>query len=559
MSRRSNETIATTMDGSEDEESFVDLMDVGNLLANKTLALSLTPKNDTIGVKSELTSALICATIKARTLPEENERAPVDIVVALDISSSMTGGEKLGLCKLTIEQLLRNLLPHDRFGLITYSDDAVIKAHLQFMTNENKQKVLSTVKNLHAHGSTNISAAIALSFQELQSVTTPNKIRSIFLLTDGNANRGITDQKGLTDLTKNCWYDSKYASSDTFSWKDDDTKPAFNPRPSILTSFLHSAKGRTAPPCEVITTSQDHDFSPVSLLCFGYGIDHNAPMLRDVSEATETGSYYFVQTDSDVSSAFGDALGGLVSIVAQSAVLTLIPPSKDIQILCVHHDCAIRRDDDSGNANGATFTVSLGDFYAEETRDILVEVTLAKPVTSCVSEKANNDRFVHLLATLSYTDILKKTPMRSPKHVLCFIERPDNHDVSFDNEYISKQWIRVHAAKEMEEAEKLAELGQFVDAKRRLQGVKDLIARADINVRNDVMVDQLAKDLQESMNGCVSSFEYDSYGSKHLAYHQQTYKRQRMSTANSLTKSPYRTSMKQQLAQEFYEQTAAKK
>jgi hypothetical protein len=424
------------------------------------------------------------------------------------------------------------------------------------MTTDNKQKVLSTVKNLNAHGSTNISAAIALSFQELQSVLTPNKIRSIFLLTDGNANRGITDQKELTDLTKNCWIDAKSAHRDAFAFKEEGyTQPASNPTPSIFGSFFNGKKATSTLPPENIVANQVQDLFPVSLLCFGYGSDHNAPMLRDISDVTETGSYYFVQTDSDVSSAFGDALGGLVSIVAQSAVLTLIPPSNDVQILRVHHDSAIRREDSSGNSNGAMFTVSLGDFYAEETRDILVEVTLDKTLTSCIGENADNYKVVHLKANLSYVDILKKAPMRSPQHTICSIERPDNDCVSVDNEYISKQWIRVYATMVMEEAEKLSELGQFVEAKRRLQGVKDLIAKAECNVRNDDMVDQLAKDLQESMNGCSSGFEYYTYGSKHLAYHQQTYKRQRMSTSNALTKSPYRTSAKQQLAQEFYEQT----
>jgi hypothetical protein len=241
----------------------------------------------------------------------------------------------------------------------------------------------------------------------------------------------------------------------------------------------------------------------------------------------------------------------LVLIVAQSAVLTFLPPSNDVQILCVHHDSAIRQEDSSGSSHGLTYSVSLGDFYAEETRDILVTVTLANAVFSCVKEEIPNNEVVHLKANLSYTDILKKAPLRSPQHTACFIQRPNNDYVSVDNEYISKQWIRVYATKEMVEAEKLAELCQYVEAKRRLQGVKDLIAKAELNVRNDVMVDQLTKDLQESMNGCSSRFEYDTYGSKHLAYHQQTYKRQRMSTANALTTSPYRSSAKQQLAQVF--------
>jgi von Willebrand factor type A domain len=552
MARRTNESIASTLNASEDEESYVDLMDLENLLGDKTLTLALTPKNKSIGIKSNVTSALVCATIKACTLPEEKERTPVDIIVALDISSSMRFGDKLSLCKLTIEHLLRNLLPHDRFGLITYCDDAVIKSHLQLMTTENKHKVLSAVKNLHAHGSTNISAAIALSFQELRSVSSPNKIRSIFLLTDGHGNRGISDQKGLVDLTRSCWNDAKNAPIETSPF----TLPLNHPHPSFFGSFLTAKKDNTVAPCEAITTDSEQDASPVSLLCFGYGNDHNAPMLRDISDVTETGSYYYVETDSDVSSAFGDALGGLVSIVAQSAVLTLIPPSKDIQILRVHHDSVIRGEDVSANINGATYTVSLGDFYAAETRDVLVEVTLENTVTS-IGEKAPKDGIVHLLATLSYTDILKKTPIRSPKRIVCSIERPDNDEVSADNEYIAKQWIRVYATKEMEEAEKVAQLGQFDEAKRRLQEVKDLIAKTETSVRNDVMIDQLGRDLQESMNGCTSRLEYNSFGSKHLANHQQTYKKQRMSTANALKRSPYRSSIKQQMAVEFREHTSA--
>ena len=556
----------------DDDDSFVDLsMDTSEqhrLGTCNTLTLSLTPQNDTIGTKAtQRDVALICATIQAAPLPDDTkERTPVDICVALDVSSSMLGGDKLGLCKLTIEQLLRHLLPQDRFALIAYSDDAVIKAHLQFMTPENKRKVLATVQNLQAYGSTNISAAIALSFQELQSVTTTtsatHKVRSIFLLTDGNANRGITGSQGLLDLTKNCWNDSKHSmletSSVNFTGEEDTKQPVSQAPSSFFGSFRRTPKDDTKTASQQVMATNVPDASPISLFSFGYGRDHNATMLRDISEATETGSYYFVQTDSDVSGAFGDALGGLVSIVAQSAVLTLTtPPSVDIQIVRVHHDSAIRRPVDV-EGDGATYTVSVGDFYAEETRDILIEVTLATPTFTTHDAEAPNVALAHLLATLSYTDILKKSPIRLPKPVVCLIERPDSDEISTDNEYIAKQWIRVFATKEMEEAEKLAQRGQFVEAKRRLQGVKDLIAKAEQHVRDDAMVDQLAKDLQESMNGCLSTADYISHGSKSLAHHHQTYKRQRMSTANALTHSPYRGSMKQKLAQEFYEETSVK-
>lgn len=115
MVETENETLAT-MD-SADEESFVDIMDLDQ--TSECITLTLTPKNNTIGVGAPLTSTQICATMTARTIPLDADRASVDILVALDVSGSMEAGDKLGLCKLTLELLLRHLLPTDRFGLIT--------------------------------------------------------------------------------------------------------------------------------------------------------------------------------------------------------------------------------------------------------------------------------------------------------------------------------------------------------------------------------------------------------------------------------------------------------
>jgi hypothetical protein len=55
-----------------------------------------------------------------------------------------------------------------------------------------------------------------------------------------------------------------------------------------------------------------------------------------------------VQNDSDMSSAFGDAMGGLLTVVAQSAVLTLsVPPNaatKGVKILNIYHKEHIKRE-----------------------------------------------------------------------------------------------------------------------------------------------------------------------------------------------------------------------
>lgn len=60
----------------------------------------------------------------------------------------------------------------------------------------------------------------------------------------------------------------------------------------------------------------------IPIYCFGYGTDHDKNMLCDVTEITKGGTYYFVKNNTNVSSAFGGVLGGILSVVAQNTVLT---------------------------------------------------------------------------------------------------------------------------------------------------------------------------------------------------------------------------------------------
>jgi hypothetical protein len=55
----------------------------------------------------------------------------------------------------------------------------------------------------------------------------------------------------------------------------------------------------------------------VTLHTFGYGSDHDSEILRALSTAGG-GSYYFVEGVDTIRCAFGDCLGGILSVVAQN-------------------------------------------------------------------------------------------------------------------------------------------------------------------------------------------------------------------------------------------------
>jgi hypothetical protein len=335
-----------------------------------TLDVTVTPKHDIIGLLSGLSSTQVCVTMAARDLPEDERRSPIDVVVALDVSYSMSGS-KLELCKKTLSLLLQVLYPEDRFGLITYSDNANIEIPVQKMTKANKKMCEDKVKALHPINSTNISAAIGLAYQEICQIEEPNEVQAVFLLTDGQANCGVSDTSGLIELTRNCFMNGNFTLKGTEGAEDQaSSRPARNWTPFCRGSRQNQEDEKLKPKTVVVENLKGKN--PITLHAFGYGSDHNSLLLRGMSEVVPGGSYYFVEDDANVANAFGDALGGILSVVAQNATVTISVPEQakkaGVRIVDVFHDRKIERE------NGS-FSVVVGDFYAEESRDVLLEVS----------------------------------------------------------------------------------------------------------------------------------------------------------------------------------------
>ena len=142
------------------------------------------------------------------------------------------------------------------------------------------------------------------------------------LLTDGHANRGVSDPEGIVNLLKGC----------------------------------------------LDATGSEN----IAVSTFGYGFDHQADLLKRISEGSATtGSYYFIESSDDVSSAFGDCLGGLLSVAAQNIRLTV---QASAGALNVKHANAKQ-------TNPSKWTVEAGDIFAEEVKDVVIEVSLM--VTYC--------------------------------------------------------------------------------------------------------------------------------------------------------------------------------
>ena len=482
-------------------EDFVNVAEIDSATdGTPALSIKITPKNASIGFDAQQTSTEFCATVTARYLPEDDDgaRAPVDIVVALDVSGSMSG-RKLELCKDTLTLLLRELGTEDRFGLVVFGNEARLEIPTRKLTKASKKGALSQIKALRTGGCTNMSAGIGMAAQELQAVESPHEVRTIFLLTDGHANRGISNKDDIVKLTKGC-------------------------------------------------LGPTNERREIAIHCFGYGTDHDREMLGDLSKATEGGSYYFVDKDSDVSSAFGDALGGVLSVVAQNTSLAIRVPDESlalgVSILNVKHNKALKQPDGS-------FIVPLGDFYAEESRDVIVETTL-------IGRRDINTNIPLISVNLSYLDTINKT-LVAFNEILGSITRPDDGTVSKTDEHVALQCIRIKTTEILSETETLAERDKLIEARAKIQAFIEEVQEeaAQLEVTTDPLIVQLLDELNTMLTGLASRESYVSVGGKFLQIKNVQHSMQRCHESNDMTSNMYRSSKKSAMSSKMKKNSLA--
>jgi len=434
-----------------------------------SLSLSIAPKYDAIGLLRDETETQVCATVESSAAAtawmlssdndDDSKRAPVHIVVALDVSGSMAGS-KLSLCKRALPLLLRSLQPTDRFGLVCYGTDATVDVPIRFATDEHREKSLRTIRDLKTRGQTNMGKALQLAFEQLYRGTCePNEVRCVFLLTDGHANTGITDPDAIVAFASKC--------------------------ASKAASLKYAKNGLSR---------------PINLFTFGYGQDHNVNLLEGLADSTEGGSYYFVEDVDGVGEAFGDALGGVFSVVAQNAVVIVDVPeqaaAEGVSVAKIHHDKVVRPGDGS-------FAITVGDVYAQESRDVVIDVVLAKSRP----KKAKTTSVPHIVVSLAYTDTLQKKLVATGT-LSCSIARPKSKTISDPNPQVLAHCLRVKAVEDMKAAAADAAAGRSDRARQRYQGIRDQIQgsrdgpafRSIAGTGVDAMLASIQEDTAEMMS-----------------------------------------------------------
>jgi Ca-activated chloride channel family protein len=131
--------------------------------------------------------------------PESAESRNVDMVIVLDRSGSMNG-RKINDARQAILNLLSGLTAADRFALITYSDGVQQITGLKHVTADHGERLQALVTGIRAGGGTNLGAGLRAGINVILSAHENGNARKLILISDGLANKGITDSTRLGQM-----------------------------------------------------------------------------------------------------------------------------------------------------------------------------------------------------------------------------------------------------------------------------------------------------------------------------------------------------------------------
>jgi Ca-activated chloride channel family protein len=140
---------------------------------------------------------LIRIGIKGKPLPKAN-RPGSNFVFLIDVSGSMSSGDKLELLKSGFNLFVDEIGTDDRVAIVTYAGRAGIV--LESTPGNQKQKIKDAINSLGSGGSTAGVEGIITAYKIAQESFITGGNNRIILGTDGDFNVGISDREELVKL-----------------------------------------------------------------------------------------------------------------------------------------------------------------------------------------------------------------------------------------------------------------------------------------------------------------------------------------------------------------------
>ena len=208
---------------------------------------------------------LVNLTIKGKEVIVD-ENIPLNIVLVLDGSGSMSEKGKMDYAKSAASQIIDNLSDKDRLGIVVYSSGVNTLLPIDFLGNKSHAKNL--INSIYPTNSTNLYGGLAEGINQLSKVLSGEYINRVVLLSDGLANAGITDMDRIIDLSRKA-----------------------------------SKNG-------------------ITLTTMGLGASYDENMLTNIADYG-AGNYYFIESPAQIASIFSKEFNKMINTVAKNPKIKL--------------------------------------------------------------------------------------------------------------------------------------------------------------------------------------------------------------------------------------------
>jgi Ca-activated chloride channel family protein len=246
--------------------------------------------------------------IRLEAKEAEEERLSINLALVLDCSGSMREG-KIAATKDAAKLLVDRLGKKDTLSIVLYGTD--VKTLLKPTAVTDREKLKRVVDDITTGGTTNLSGGWLMGLRHAGRGHRRNTVTRVVLMTDGLANRGITDILKLEGIAE-----------------------------------THRRKG-------LITSTM------------GFGEGFREEMLTRIAQAGG-GNFHYIRYPDDVPQAFVDELGDALSVAAQNVVFSLTPKPgffvTEVVSTLPH------------NRDGDNLEVFGGDVFAGEGKNLLVKM-----------------------------------------------------------------------------------------------------------------------------------------------------------------------------------------
>lgn len=237
-------------------------------------------------------------------------RRPLNLSLVIDRSGSMAG-DKIDYTKQAAQFLVQHLGSRDTFSIVLYNDK--VETLLQPEIVSNKDAIVQQIDKIRVRGTTNLSGGWLEGCQHVVKNLSKQKLNRVILMSDGLANRGVTDQATLISMAEQKRRDG------------------------------------------------------VSTTTMGLGKDFNEDLMMEMANAAG-GAFYFIESPEVTPAIFQEELSGLLSVVGQNLTITVIPTG---------HVSTLRQlNAYSVDVDGKTTTFRLGDIFANEVKTLVLELSV---------------------------------------------------------------------------------------------------------------------------------------------------------------------------------------